>query len=79
MLVFLRKLTLHPSELDATDVDAVRAAGVSDEAIRDAITACAMFNVIDRIADALDFTVLSQDEFDLTGRIIYDVGYAMMS
>jgi hypothetical protein len=33
----------------------VRAAGVSDGALEDAIHVCALFNVIDRIADALAF------------------------
>jgi hypothetical protein len=39
----------------AADVQATRAAGVSDDAIEDALTVCFGFNVIDRIADSLGF------------------------
>jgi alkylhydroperoxidase family enzyme len=48
-LVFLEKLTLRPDELEQADADAVRAAGVSDQALRDAITVCALFNMIVRL------------------------------
>jgi hypothetical protein len=37
----------------------VRAAGVSDAAIDDALTVCACFNVIARLADAFGFTPIS--------------------
>jgi alkylhydroperoxidase family enzyme len=36
-LGFVEKLTLRPDELTAADADAVRAAGVSDDALVDAI------------------------------------------
>jgi len=35
-LEFLEKLTLRPDELTAADADEARAAGVSDQALRDA-------------------------------------------
>lgn len=35
----------------------VRAAGVSERAILDAIYVCAAFNLIDRVADALGFDI----------------------
>ena len=54
-LALLRKLTLEPDTLGPADVEAARSAGVSDEALEDAIHVCALFNVIDRIADALGF------------------------
>lgn len=55
-LGLLEKLTLTPDAVTPEDVVAPRAAGLSDDAIEDAIVVCALFNVIDRIADALDFT-----------------------
>ena len=36
-------------------METVRAAGVSDEAIEDALAVCACFNLVDRIADSLGF------------------------
>jgi hypothetical protein len=48
-------VTLAPGDVTAADVQAARAAGVSDDAIEDALTVCFGFNVIDRIADSLGF------------------------
>lgn len=55
-LGLLEKLTLAPDAVTPADLAAPRAAGVSDEAIEDAIAICALFNIVDRIADTLDFT-----------------------
>ena len=52
-LGFLEKLTLHPNDVRPADIAPLRAAGVSDEAIEDAINVCALFNIYDRMADAL--------------------------
>jgi alkylhydroperoxidase family enzyme len=56
-LGLLEKLTLTPDELGPQDVEALRAAGVSEGAILDAIYICAAFNLIDRVADALGFEI----------------------
>lgn len=53
ILGFLEKLTLRPNEVRPADVAPLRAAGISDEAIEDAINVCALFNVYDRLADSL--------------------------
>jgi alkylhydroperoxidase family enzyme len=55
MLDLLQKMTLVPAGVTPADVDAVRAAGVSDAAIEDALAVCACFNLIDRVADSLGF------------------------
>ncbi len=54
-LDLLQKVTLTPGEVTAADVDAVRAEGVSDETIEDALAVCMCFNLIDRVADSLGF------------------------
>ncbi|MGH3001084.1 MAG: hypothetical protein ACRDM1_00175, partial [Gaiellaceae bacterium] len=56
-LCFLEKLTLRPEELEPADADAVRAAGVSDAALRDAVTVCALFSMIVRLADSFGWDV----------------------
>jgi alkylhydroperoxidase family enzyme len=56
-LVFLEKQTRAPDELTEADADAVRAAGVSDDALRDAATVSAMFNMIARLAEAFGWDV----------------------
>ena len=57
MLGFLEKLTLRPDELTHEDADAVRAAGVSDEAMVDAIHVGSLFNMIVRMADSLGWDI----------------------
>ena len=44
LLVLIEKAARNASSVTAADVEAVRAAGWSDEAIYDAITVCALFN-----------------------------------
>jgi alkylhydroperoxidase family enzyme len=56
-LGFLERLTLRPDELTREDAEAVRRAGVSDEALVDAIHVAALFNMIVRLADALGWDV----------------------
>jgi alkylhydroperoxidase family enzyme len=56
-LAFLEKLTLRPDELTEADADAARAAGVSDQALRDAATVCGLFSMIVRLADSLGWDV----------------------
>ena len=48
-------MTLVPGNVGPDDIALLRAAGVSDQAIGDALYACAYFNIIDRLADSFDF------------------------
>lgn len=60
---FLRKVTLCPDQLGPADAQRVRDAGVNDAALTDAIHVCALFNMIDRVADAVQFWVPSPEQF----------------
>lgn len=75
-LGFLEKLTLTPDELGAADASEVRAVGVSAEALRDAIYVCALFNMITRMADALDFALLDDRGYQAGARHLLARGYA---
>jgi alkylhydroperoxidase family enzyme len=44
-------------------VDAARAAGASEAMIEEALHICALFNMIVRVADSLDFEVPSLDGY----------------
>jgi uncharacterized peroxidase-related enzyme len=77
MLAFIEKLTLRPEELGAADADAVRAAGVSDEAMVDAIHVAALFNMIVRLADSLGWDVPSFDTFLARADRMLATGYAL--
>jgi alkylhydroperoxidase family enzyme len=59
MLGYLEQVTLRPGAVGARDAGAVRAAGVSDQAMVDALLVCAYFNLIDRLADSFAFTPIS--------------------
>ena len=58
-LGFLEAVTLRPDEVGPDDAAAVRAAGVSDQAMVDALLVCTYFNLIDRLADSFGFTPIS--------------------
>jgi alkylhydroperoxidase family enzyme len=62
-LGFLEKLTLRPETVTADDAGAVRDAGVSEEALVDAIHICALFSMIVRLADSLGWDVPPFDSF----------------
>lgn len=47
------KLTQTPNQITREDVDRLRAAGLSDRAITDAVMVIAYFNFINRVADGL--------------------------
>jgi uncharacterized peroxidase-related enzyme len=53
LCAFAEKLTLHPAEQTEADVLALRALGLDDRAIHDAIQVVAYFNYINRVADAV--------------------------
>ena len=78
-LVFLEKLTLRPDEIGPSDVDAARSAGVSDEALRDATTVCALFNMIVRLADSLGWDVPEWETFTQRAPAMLEGGYALQA
>ncbi len=75
MLGFLQKLTLRPAELGPADLAPVRAAGVSAEALDDAIHVAVLFNIIDRIADALGFAPQSPESLRQSVHNLLSRGY----
>jgi alkylhydroperoxidase family enzyme len=74
-LAFLEKLTLTPGEVGPDDVAPMLAAGVSRTAIEEAIYVAAMFNVIDRLADAFDFELPRPEHGPRTAWILTKLGY----
>jgi uncharacterized peroxidase-related enzyme len=50
---YARKLTLEPAAVGADEADALRAVGLDDTAIHDAIQVIAYFNYINRIAEGV--------------------------
>ena len=76
MLAYLAKVTLTPEAVGPSDVEPLRAAGLSDEAIADAVHICAAFNIYDRLADAMDWNVpASPGVWRRMGRHLLKMGY----
>jgi len=68
-------VTLAPGTVGPDDIALLRAAGVSEQAIEDALYVCAYFNIIDRMADALDFDVPSAEAFSRRADMLLEHGY----
>ena len=75
MLGFLEKLTLRPAEVGPEDIAPLRAAGLSEEEIESAIHVCALFNVINRVADSLGFETTDRTGYDRSALRLLSVGY----
>lgn len=75
VLGLLEKVTLEPASVRSEDISSVRAVGVSEQAIEDALYVCAYFNIIDRIADALDFSVPPPQALAARAGILLEHGY----
>ena len=74
-LAFLEKMTLTPDALTTADADAARAAGVSDGMLEDAIQVCAAFNMIVRVADALEWDIPPDAKFAKDAKMLLARGY----
>jgi alkylhydroperoxidase family enzyme len=74
-LGLLEKITLTPAAVGPADMEPLRRAGVSDQAIEDALVICALFNIIDRLADTFDVDVPSAEDFVSTGERLLITGY----
>ena len=70
-------LTLRPEELTRSDAEAVHAAGVSPQALRDASEVCALFSMIVRLADSLGWDVPSWERLTARAPAMLEGGYAL--
>jgi alkylhydroperoxidase family enzyme len=76
-LGFLETMTLRPGALGPADSSAVRAAGVSEAALIDAIHVCALFNMIVRLADSFGWDVPPPESFTARAEAMLSSGYAL--
>tara|TARA_B100000029_G_scaffold382186_1_gene377415 strand:+ start:169 stop:435 length:267 start_codon:yes stop_codon:yes gene_type:complete len=54
---FAKKLTREPGAMSEADLDELRAQGLGDRAILDAVQVVALFNYYNRVADGLGVSV----------------------
>lgn len=77
MLPLLEKVTLTPDQVASADVDAVRAAGIPDEAMVDALHVNVIFNIMNRLANAFDFSWDSEQHVRIGAQVIHRVSYRL--
>jgi len=73
---YLRKVNGEPWAIERADVEVLRAAGWSDEAVYDAVTVCALFNFYNRWCDATGVRDMRPASFEMSGKRIATQGYA---
>ena len=73
---FLDRLTREERSLTREDVDQLKAAGWSEEAIYDAITVCALFNFYNRWIDGTGVADMPAAAYQAAGHRLATQGYA---
>jgi alkylhydroperoxidase family enzyme len=75
MLAYLEHVNRNSYSLRREEVDAVRAAGWSDEAIYDAVSVCALFNFYNRWCDGTGVRPMQPEEYAASGKRLAAHGY----
>ena len=76
-LGLLKKVTLEPEKLGPEDVRAVLALGVSRQAVEDAMHVAFLFNIYDRLADAMGWDVPAEGSgfWQASAKMLLSRGY----
>lgn len=75
MFTFLEKMNRESSRLTQDDLDTVKAAGWSEEALYDAITVCALFNFYNKWIDATGVSDMPAAAYAMSGQRLATSGY----
>jgi alkylhydroperoxidase family enzyme len=75
MLAFLEKMAGAPGALGAADAAALRAAGLGDDEIEDALHAAYLFHIYDRCADAMGWDPADDARYRAGARHLLRRGY----
>lgn len=77
MLGYLEKVTLTPEAVTADDARALKAAGVTKTAAKEALWVAYCFNQIARIADALGWEIPDAAGFMASAKSLLSFGYLL--
>jgi uncharacterized peroxidase-related enzyme len=77
VLPLLEQVTRNAAQVTRADIDTVRAAGVPEEAIVDALHVNLIFNCINRLANAFDFAWDSDHHVRLGAKVIHRISYRL--
>lgn len=75
MFEFLEKMNRESSRLQPADLEKVKAAGWSEEALYDAITVCALFNFYNKWIDATGVSDMPPAAYAASGQRLATFGY----
>ena len=73
---FIRKMVDDSTSIGQSDVDQVRKAGWSDEALYDAITVCSLFQFYNNWIDATGVSDMPAMAYEMSGHRLATQGYA---
>jgi alkylhydroperoxidase family enzyme len=73
---FIDQMNRESTSIRREDVDAVKAAGWTDEALYDAITVCALFNFYNKWIDAAGVSDMPDAAYFASGERLATFGYA---
>lgn len=75
ILALVKKLTLTPGQMAQTDIDNVLSAGWDEQAIKDAIAICSLFNFMNRLVDGYGLQQPSPEQLTAMATGINTHGY----
>jgi alkylhydroperoxidase family enzyme len=75
LFTFVEKMNRESSRLQKEDIDKVKAAGWSEEALYDAITVCALFNFYNKWIDATGVSDMTAAAYAVSGERLATFGY----
>jgi hypothetical protein len=75
MFAFLEKMNRESSRLQKEDVQAVVAAGWTQEAVYDAVTVCSLFNFYNKWVDAAGVGDMPAAAYEMSGQRLATFGY----
>lgn len=76
LFAFIEVVNARCAQVDQAAVDAVKAAGWSEEAVYDAVTVCALFNFFNRWIDGTGVSDLGPEGYAQSGQRMKTHGYA---
>jgi alkylhydroperoxidase family enzyme len=75
LFAFIEKMNRQSSRLRKEDIEQVKAAGWSEEAIYDAVTVCALFNFYNKWIDATGVSDMTSAAYAASGERLATAGY----
>jgi alkylhydroperoxidase family enzyme len=73
---FIEKVNAESNKITREDVERVKTAGWTEEAIYDAVTVCALFNFYNVWVDATGVHDMPADAYAMSGHRLATLGYA---